>query len=108
MNSEIEDIITDTKTLRKDIDQIIQRLKNVTSLDPDTSGADGEPAIPMGYRDSPERQESLVKLKEAAMWLGMDLKAIGEEHPGFVSNPYPHSKDPSTTRIDPTADGLKM
>ena len=42
------------------------------------------------------------------MWLGMDLKAIGEENPGLVANPYPSSKDPSTATIEPTADGLKL
>jgi hypothetical protein len=51
---------------------------------------------------------ALTKLQEAVMWLGMDLKAIGEENPGFVTNPYPSSKDPGTTTIEPTADGLKM
>jgi hypothetical protein len=42
------------------------------------------------------------------MWLGMDLKRIGEENPGLVQNPYPNSKDPTTTKIDPTADSLKL
>ena len=37
------------------------------------------------------------------MWLGMDLKRIHD------TNPYPSSKDPSTgTKIDPTADNLKL
>ena len=37
------------------------------------------------------------------MWLGMDLKRIGD------INPYPNSKDPSTgTKIEPTADNLKF
>lgn len=37
------------------------------------------------------------------MWLGMDLKRLGEQ------NPYPYSKDPKTGAvIDPTADGLKF
>ena len=45
----------------------------------------------------------ITKLQEAVMWLGMDLKRIGE------TNPYPNSKDPSTgTKIDPTADNLKF
>lgn len=37
------------------------------------------------------------------MWLGMDLKRLGNE------NPYPSSKDPSTgDKIEPTADNLKL
>ena len=43
------------------------------------------------------------------MWLGMDLKRINEANPGSgVGNPYPNSKDPSNTKIEPTADGLKL
>ena len=53
--------------------------------------------------ESKERNISIVKLQEAVMWLGVDLKRLGE------SNPYPSSKDPSTgTKIEPTADGLKF
>lgn len=36
------------------------------------------------------------------MWLGMDLKRIG------TPDPYPESKDPSSLKVEPTADGLKM
>jgi hypothetical protein len=28
--------------------------------------------------------------------------------PVCAANPYPNSKDPSNTKIDPTADGLKL
>jgi hypothetical protein len=42
------------------------------------------------------------------MWLGMDLKRINEANPGASPNPYPNSKDPSNTKIEPTADGLKL
>ena len=55
-----------------------------------------------------ERSLAITKLQEAVMWLGMDLKRIGDANPGYVENPYPNSKDPSTTKIDPTADGLKL
>ena len=71
------------KQLRKDIDDIIQRVK---VLD--------------GCR---EVSICITKLQEAVMWLGMDLKRIGD------INPYPNSKDPSTgTKIEPTADNLKF
>jgi len=108
MNTEIENIIADTKTFRRDIDKLIQQLKNVTTTDSSVTGTDGQPAKPIGYRTSRERSHALTKLQEAVMWLGMDLKAIGVEYPGYVVNPYPSSKDPSTTIIEPTADGLKM
>ena len=70
------------KQCRKDIDEIIQKVRELDSC----------------------RETSLVitKLQEAVMWLGMDLKRLNEP------NPYPESKDPTSMRIDPTADGLKM
>ena len=75
--------IPKVKQLRKDIDDVIQRVKAID-----------------GCR---EVSICITKLQEAVMWLGMDLKRIGE------TNPYPNSKDPSTgTKIDPTADNLKF
>lgn len=86
MNIEAE--ITEIKALRRDIDVEIQRVK----------------ALP------PSRERSLVvtKLQEGVMWLGMDLKRINEANPVVCANPYPNSKDPSNTKIEPTADGLKL
>ena len=75
--------IPKVKQLRKDIDDVIQRVK---TLD--------------GCR---EVSICITKLQEAVMWLGMDLKRIG------AINPYPSSKDSSTgTKIEPTADNLKF
>lgn len=71
------------KELRQSIDSQIQQVKNLPP--------------------SRERSLSITKLQEAVMWLGMDLKRLGE------SNPYPSSKDPSTgTKIEPTADFLRL
>lgn len=87
------------KELRRDIDAIIQRLKTATTKTPgEDTGI---------IRGSRERSLSITKLQEAVMWLGMDLKAINDES-GGAENPYPNSKDPSNTKIDPTADGLKL
>lgn len=74
--------VAEDKALRRDIDEIIQRVK--------------------GLPGSRERALAITKLQEAVMWLGMDLKRLGEP------NPYPHSKDPSNPLIHPTADGLKL
>ena len=70
------------KQLRKDIDDVIQRVKDLDSC----------------------RETSIVitKLQEAVMWLGMYLKRLNQP------NPYPESKNPESMRIEPTADGLKM
>lgn len=100
------------KELRRDIDAIIQRLK-------DASGTKEKPKFQPREYDAPnilpiissrcsrERNLAITKLQEAVMWLGMDLKAINDES-GGAENPYPHSKDPSNTVIDKTADNLKL
>ena len=75
--------IPKVKQLRKDIDDVIQRVKTLDNCK--------------------EVSICITKLQEAVMWLGMDLKRIGE------TNPYPNSKDPSTgTKINLTADNLKF
>ena len=77
------DEIVANKALRKNIDAIIQEVKDLPA--------------------SRERSLAITKLQEAVMWLGMDLKRLGNE------NPYPSSKDPSTgSKIEPPADGLKL
>ena len=82
-SQEFEKEVTQNKQLRKDTDDIIQRIKD----------------LPL----SRERSIAVTKLQEGVMWLGMDLKRLGE------ANPYPSSKDASTgTVIEPTADGLKL
>lgn len=75
--------VTDIKQLRQDIDALIQRIKE----------------LPL----SRETSLSITKLQEGVMWLGMELKRLGE------ANPYPSSKDPNTgDKIEPTADNLKF
>lgn len=84
-----EEEIIENKTIRRDTDAIIQRIK----------------ALPA----SRERSLAITKLQEGVMWIGMDLKRINDATPGAQPNPYPSSKDPSTgTKIEPTADGLKL
>lgn len=70
------------KQARKDIDNIIQNIKTL------------EPCS--------EVDICIIKLQEAVMWLGMDLKRLNQP------NPYPESKDPNSMKIEPTADGLKL
>jgi len=88
VNAKIEAEIIADKQLRKDIDDIIQSAKNLPP--------------------SRERALAITKLQEGVMWLGMDLKRINDATPGIIENPYPNSKDTSNTKIDPTADGLKL
>lgn len=77
-----EDEVMFNKDMHKQIDEILQMIK----------------AAPA----SRERSLAITKLQEGIMWLGMDLKRLGTE------NPYPESKDPTSLRIEPTADWLKM
>lgn len=70
------------KQLRKEIDEIIQKVRDLQTCD--------------------ETNLVITKLQEAIMWLGMNLKRLGQ------ANPYPESKDPNSMTIHPTADGLKM
>lgn len=79
----MEKEIVNTKQLRKDIDEVIQRVKIL--------------------KPSRETSLAITKLQEGVMWLGMHLKELGTQ------NPYPSSKDPNTgSKIEPTADGLKF
>ena len=49
-----------------------------------------------------ESSIAITKIQEAIMWLGMDLKRIGNP------NPYPESYNPESSKVEPTADGLKL
>lgn len=81
------EIISD-KEARRDGDALIQKLK----------------ALP----PSRERSLAITKFQEGVMWLGMDLKRINDASPGASPDPYPESKNPDNTKIEPTADGLKL
>ena len=75
-----------TKQLRHELDTALQNLKR--DSDPNFTGI-REPNHPV--RSSRERSIAITKIQEAIMWLGMDLKDIGE-----TPNPYPHSHDPAS------------
>lgn len=81
--------IANTKQLRKNIDEVIQRVKELDKC----------------------RETSLVitKLQEAVMWLGMNLKRINEINPTEeTKDPYPESRNPESDVIHPTSDNLKF
>ena len=79
----MESEIVKTKQLRKDIDEILQRVKELSS--------------------TRERNLTITKLQEGIMCLGMHLKALNSP------DPYPESKDPkSGDYVAPTADGLRF
>jgi hypothetical protein len=86
--------VAQTKQLRKDLDDVLQSLKKASS----PCCAPGE-----FVRSSRERSIAITKIQEGVMWLGMDLKDIGE-----TPNPYPESYNPESPIIEPTADGIKL
>ena len=70
------------KQCRVDLDSVLQNLKQLAP--------------------SRERALAITRVQEAIMWLGMDLKRLGGP------NPYPHSYDPTSPVVDPTADNLTL
>lgn len=87
------------KTFRKDADELLQRMKeHKTRL---------REYLAVGACDDPseviaQHTLSIRDLESCIMRQGMALKYIGNP------NPYPNSKDPSNTTVEPTADNLKM
>jgi hypothetical protein len=80
------------KAMRAELDSTLQKVK--------------------GSPSSRERSLVITKIQEAVMWLGMDLKRLNgignairiAEEP----NPYPTSYDPTSAKVEPTADGLTL
>ncbi len=82
IQSENNALIVAAKELRRDLDAQLQKLKALKS--------------------SRENSLAITKLQECIMWLGMQLKQLND------TRPYPSSYDPSNTKVEPTADGLKL
>ncbi|AXF52187.1 MAG: hypothetical protein [crAssphage sp. isolate ctcc615] len=74
--------IRKTEQLRKDIDEIIQRVKE--------------------FIPSRETSLTITKLQEAVMWLGMNLKRLDK------SDHYTESMNPESQKIEPTLKELKL
>lgn len=76
------DEIKEDKIVRHGLDSVLQGMK----------------ALP----PSRERALAITKVQEAIMWMGMDLKRLGNP------NPYPDSYNTSSSVVHPTADNLKL
>lgn len=79
-----ESAVRENKQIRLELDGILQLVK-------------------ASHRTSRERSLVRTRIEEAIMWAGMDLKALNDGR-----TIYPDSYDPSNTKIDSPADGLKM
>lgn len=80
--ADVNALIIADKELRRDLDAQLQKLKSLKA--------------------SREHSLAVTKLQEAIMWLGMSLKSLND------TRPYPSSYDPTNTKVEPTADGLKL
>lgn len=94
----IEEQIKQSKDWRQRLDIILQEMKEQQSME-----------RPFGPAESGRHLAlSITHLEDAIMRQGMRLKAINEASPGAASNPYPDSYNPESTKVAPTADGLKL
>jgi hypothetical protein len=96
-----EQAITTAKQFRKNADELLQRMKahrielmSKNIPQPERFEEIGEVIA--------QHTLSIRDLEYCIMRQGMALKYIG------TPNPYPESKNPSSTVVEPTADGLKM
>lgn len=99
-----EQAIITAKQFRKDADELLQRMKeHKAALILFNCGpvSDGQ-AFEDGGEVIAQHSLSIRDLESCVMRQGMALKYIG------TPSPYPNSKDPSNTVVDPTADNLKM
>ncbi len=107
-----EQAIIAAKQFRKDADELLQRMKEHKSALL-TRAHEGKGAADVTIQPHGELFEDINEciaqhilstrdLESCIMRQGMALKYIGNP------NPYPNSKDPSNTIVEPTSDGLKM
>lgn len=105
--------IAASKTFRKEADELLQRMKahkkvlcnfNTSEklLQSNAAQTQGEPELIDSSEVIAQHILSIRDLESCIMRQGMALKYIG------TPNPYPTSKDPSSTIVEPTADGLKL
>jgi hypothetical protein len=91
------------KTFRKDADELLQRMKDhARSLSAYVRTSSEYDNLIDGSEVIANHVLSIRDLESCIMRQGMALKYIG------TPNPYPNSKDPTSTVVEPTADGLKM
>lgn len=86
----IEETIQEIKSIRVDQDKINQRIAALPHYE-----APGE--ITLARRAG----------QTVRHWLGETLGLIREGNPELVAHPYPHSDNPESTAISPTADTAK-
>jgi hypothetical protein len=98
-----EQAIIAAKTFRKEADELLQRMKEHAKILKEYVRLSAEyDGLIDGGEVIAHHILSMRDLEGCIMRQGMALKYIGNP------NPYPNSKDPSNTIVEPTADGLKL
>lgn len=96
-------MVMHTKQWRAALDAVLQDIKQATAFrDNGPRPQPGAVHLPI-CRNSDERQEAAKKIKEAIMWLGLDLKALNDGQ-----TCYPDGYDASNARVNPVPDGVKF
>lgn len=106
----VEEAIIESKQFRKDADELLQRMKKHTGKLKTLVEPVGVKTLvePVGDNKMDKGEVianhilSVRHVEDAIMRQGMALKNFG------TADPYPSSKDPSTIKVEPTADGLKL
>lgn len=98
-----EYLVTTAKSLRQRLDAVLQDMKAHRAYLTDPTLRE------IHSSDCEDHGEAIANLvlsirdcESSIMRLGMVLKHTGNP------NPYPESKNPESTRVEPTSDGLKL
>ena len=97
----VEEAIIQAKIFRKEADGLLQKMKAHTKRLKDMPSPLGDSSLDKGEVLA-NHILSVRHVEDAIMRQGMTMKNFG------TADPYPSSKDPSTTHVEPTADGLKL
>ncbi len=79
-----EKVIKEIKQHRKDLDEVLQRIRS-------------------GYGAGREQSLAIAKLQESIMWLGMQLKVFNDGQ-----SCYRDGYNPESAKVDPVSGGLEM
>lgn len=94
--------IAAAKQFRKDADDLLQRMKlHGGVLKSSKAFTEDDEPVDIGEIIA-QHTVSIRDLESCIMRQGMTLKAIGNP------DPYPESRNPASTVVEPTADGLKL
>lgn len=102
---EVHPRVAQDKQFRRELDDILQRLKLHSERKYTLVALPGDPL----RFHSRHRDLAIEHIEDAIMRLGMDLKEFSEKNPDKgTAYPYPESYNPASPVISPTADGVKL